>query len=183
MKELAPDDVEALFRINGLSTFTLGFNQMFCLMLTHFHQYPSEGVVVQYIIYSNQLFNLLVTLAYFSSSISGKMKGMTKIEAMKYNLRERMQRDNLRYQYAIGQDSLVSGAEQVENEGKHGSTVPESEASKPVKTFHRMVENQIKELAGAPEIDLSPFSMEQKFALRKELFIKQINSFQEATAV
>jgi len=206
MKEQAPDDVEALFRINGLSTFTLGFNQLFCLLLSSFQDYPSDDNVIQYVIYANQFFNLVVTIIYFSSSIAGRMKGITKVEALKYNLRERMQRDILRYQFAMDQDALCSGEKDVQNDksimgdfGKPGSPGPQGSKTQGSKTpgsggpiygtegtvqiFHKMIERQIKELTTMKEIDLSPFSIEEKFSIRKQLCIKQINAFIEATSV
>jgi len=52
-----------------------------------------------------------------------------------------------------------------------------------VQIFHKMIERQIKELTTMKEIDLSPFSIEEKFSIRKQLCIKQINAFIEATSV
>jgi len=190
MKEQSADDVEALFRINGLSTFTLGFNQLFCLMLTYLKNYAQQGGVIQQIIYANQGFNLAVTLLYFSSSIAGRMKGMTKVESMRYNLRERMQRDILRYQCAVDQDALHTAFKSAKKEcdptfgtGECGDDANGMETKVTVRTFHLMMEKQIAELAALPEIDMSPFSIEEKFQIRKQLCMKQINAFVDATAV
>lgn len=178
IKEVAPDDVEALFRINALSTFTLGFNQLFCLVLTYFHQYESEGDFMQYVIYTNQLFNFLVSMIYFSTSLASKMKGVTKVAAMKYNLRERMQRDLLRYNDAMDQDAIFVGEKLAK-----GESATDEDSTRTVKIFHRMIERQIQELAGAKEIDLTPFSIEDKNELLRKLRIKQINAFDSVTSV
>lgn len=167
IKDLMPDDVEALFRVNGLSTFTLGFSQMVCLLLA-----GSEGLlkvddVTMKVVLVNQFFNFVVTMIYFSSTIANQMKGSTKVDAMKYNLRERMQREYVRFNDAVNQHSLRRSAF----------------TQKVVDDFHAMAAEEIKQLAKMPEVDLSIFSMEEKFDIRRCLRIKEINGFTEMCKV
>jgi len=86
------------------------------------------------------------------------MKGMKNIEANKHVLREHIQEDITSYLIA---------AMDIRNH----QIAPDHDLWN---DFHQEIEKQIKNLAAQTDIDLKPFSIEEKFNLRKQLLIKKI---------
>lgn len=83
IKDQEANDVEALFRVNALSTFTLGLSVMVNLMLQHSCGDP--WTFFRTVNLATQLLNLCITVKYFSSDINTKMQNATKVDAALYN--------------------------------------------------------------------------------------------------
>jgi len=66
-----PSDVDALFRVNSISTFTFGIFQVIGVMATALMKKPFDLYVNINI--ATQILNWLITMAYFGTGISGWM--------------------------------------------------------------------------------------------------------------
>jgi len=161
-----PDDVEALFRINGLSTFTLGFCQVACLLLGSSDGILGLGDILVQVGMITQGINVIITTIYFATPVSGSMKAVTKTEAMLYNNRESLQREYTRFIDAVKQHA--------QRRDEQSEVV--------LKQFHDNANTEIEQLAHVENLDLDIFSMQQKFWIRRNLRIKEINEFTHMAA-
>lgn len=84
LKELTASDIEGLFRVNALSTFTLGFAQMSCMALGFGTGMLTLDIFVKVGI-GAQCLNLSVTLMYFGTNVAERMMNQAQIEALNYH--------------------------------------------------------------------------------------------------
>lgn len=84
LKELTASDIEGLFRVNALSTFTLGFAQMSCMALGFGTGMLTLDIFIKVGI-GAQCLNLSVTLMYFGTHIAERMMNQAQIEALNYH--------------------------------------------------------------------------------------------------
>lgn len=87
IKDTEPDDMEGLFRVNALSTFTLGVAQIVCMM---FHQFVVKApwtIFIKVGIFT-QCWNIVVTLLYFLTPVCTKMMASIAVDTLKHNVEE-----------------------------------------------------------------------------------------------
>merc|ERR1719410_2106566 len=89
IKDTEPDDMEGLFRVNALSTFTLGVAQIVCMM---FHQFVVKApwtIFIKVGIFT-QCWNIVVTLLYFLTPLSAQMMAAIAVDTLKVNVDQDM---------------------------------------------------------------------------------------------
>jgi len=89
IKDPEPEDIEGLFRVNALSTFTLGISQGVCMMF-HLFVLKAEWTIFVKIGMFTQIFSILMTLLYFLTPICNTMKHAIEVDTMKHNVEEDM---------------------------------------------------------------------------------------------
>jgi len=110
VKDPESNDVESLFRINALSSYTLGFAQVFCMMLgitngsLHWDVKLHVGVVAQ-------LVNGTMTYLYFFTDHPARMKTQMQVEALQSMTSQLMQEEFVRYNLAAEQCANRMGDE------------------------------------------------------------------------
>lgn len=84
VKEQEADDVESIFRVNSLSSFSLGIAQIVGLL---FHSAVKQQplTIFHKINIISQGINWLATLLYFATPAASYMKAVIKVDAMRYN--------------------------------------------------------------------------------------------------
>lgn len=168
IKEMVPDDVEALFRVNSLSTFTLGFAQIACMVLGVAKGWlPWPPTVVLVIGITAQVVNISMTFVYFGTAVPVMMQTANTIDAMIAREREQLQRDLVRYNEAAKDAAL-----------KYKPSDPQSRTRPAtLQLFHNKVEREIKEAVGLFDLDLEHFTMEEKMGIAFYQRSKKINQF------
>lgn len=91
IKDQEPSDVEGVFRVNSLSSFTLGIAQIICMMMSKFVLGNPLNVFFKINI-ASQCVNWSITILYFASTICKKMKSVTAIDALNHNSDEELKR-------------------------------------------------------------------------------------------
>jgi len=102
IKDPVPEDIEGLFRVNALSTFTLGIAQGIC-MLFHIWVLRAEITILIRVGMFTQGWNLMVTMLYFLTPISNKMKRAIQVDTLKHNVEEDMMKLYQKYLDAVAQ--------------------------------------------------------------------------------
>lgn len=96
VKDKEADDVEGLLRVNSLSSFTLGICQIIGLAFA-IGVFGQEIDIFIRINIGAQVFNWLITLAYFMTPMAARMMAAVKIDALVYNSKERQKSLFLEY--------------------------------------------------------------------------------------
>lgn len=164
IKDQVPEDVEGLFRVNGLSTFTIGAVQIMCAVLAlsqhlmNFDIFLKIGAVAQVV-------NILVTLLYFATPVAQLMKAAIAVDAMVYASNERLRAEFVQYEKAAEQYS------------KNPTDV---EARDTLKEMHSIANHEILEMSRLQSMavdTLDLFTMQQKFKIRRLQQRRKINEF------
>lgn len=102
IKDPEPEDIEGLFRVNALSTFTLGIAQAVCMT---FHLWVLKGGWTLFVKVGmiTQGWNFFVTLLYFLTPTSTKMKRAIEVDTLKHNVEEDMMKLYKEYLDAVAQ--------------------------------------------------------------------------------
>merc|ERR1712054_343051 len=87
LKEKEAEDIEAVFRVNSLSSFTLGTCQICCILFSIFVKGAEMTIFVQINIFS-QAVNWLITFVYYLTTVSQQMGGYIQVETLNYNTDE-----------------------------------------------------------------------------------------------
>merc|ERR1712032_751739 len=85
IKDAEPEDIEGLFRVNALSTFTLGIVQIAC-MIFHLFVLKAEWTIFIKVGIVTQIWNLTVTLLYFLTPLSSMMMSSIEVDTLKHNV-------------------------------------------------------------------------------------------------
>lgn len=177
VKDTEPSDIEALFRVNALSTFTLGFAQVFCMLLgfgngsLHWEVKTVVGVVAQVV-------NLSMTYLYFFTRYPERMKRAMSVEAFQFNQVAGMATEFERYTFASQQCSLNFGTEDPTNmrsdhmndEQRRLWTEKQHYRDKCVRDINEKAQTNIADV-------LHLYSTEQLFTWRRRLVEKQVSSY------
>jgi hypothetical protein len=157
IKDNNPSDVEGLFRVNSLSSFTLGISQICGIMFSLKSGEPLDIFVKINI--ASQMINWTITLLYFATSISNRMKGSFKVETLLYNSVSGLKKEYESYVNCVLQASSEGGRECVWKDE--------------IKRFDDSLNFEISEFV-KQDVDLSMFSMHEKYqiriAIRKRMF-------------
>lgn len=105
-------DVEALFRVNALSTFTLGFAQISCMVIGLSTSPPmmSWDIMIKIGQFA-QVVNFAMTIIYFFTSYPELMKSSMRLDAILYTKQQAMAAESNRFQYACDQYTMNFGKE------------------------------------------------------------------------
>jgi len=162
IKDTEPDDMEGLFRVNALSTFTLGVAQIICMM---FHQLVLKAPLTIFIKVGifTQCWNIGVTLLYFFTPICTKMMASIAVDTLKHNVEEDVMQMTRAYLDAVQR--------QAQNPGQTSH----------LENLTRCVDQEIMELGGlgqdpSKKNELLTYDMEFKLealgALRRIQYLK-----------
>jgi len=207
VKDPESADVECLFRVNGLSTFTLGFAQMACMAIG----FSTEILKMDFFIIFGiiaQCVNLFMTMIYFFTGFPEIMKSSMKVEAFQYNARLDMQGEFTRYKQVAKQYALNFGTQLPDSdlfefmpelpslgESADPGVLPSPRLSetvgiteeqqillKELKHFRFVVLRDINEIAHL-KLNLAPFSTQQLFEWRSKLMAQQIVQYGELAGI
>lgn len=189
VKDPESADVESLFRVNGLSTFTLGFAQMACMTIGLTTHMLTIDFFIKFGIFA-QLLNIAMTGIYFFTNFPESMKSAMSVEAFQYNSRLAMQGEFTRYKLVSEQYSLnFGGVVPTMDLFEFLSEVPGVEVSvsgtqplmsdeqklllKELRHFRFRAMRDINELSHL-QLNLAPFSTQQLFEWRAKLVSHQV---------
>jgi hypothetical protein len=151
IKDATPSDVEGLFRVNSLSSFTLGVSQICGILFTKVAGGPMNIFVKINI--ASQVVNWLITFVYFATSISNRMKASFKVDTLFYNSAMSLRKEYESYLNVTEESSRNGGGEKWAEE---------------IERFHISVNTEISEFV-RQELDLTMFTMGEKFKMRQAI--------------
>jgi len=161
IKDQNPSDVEGLFRVNSLSSFTMGIAQM-CGIGFMLATGTDMDLFVKVNI-ASQIINWSITVLYFSTSIAKRMKASFKVNTLLDN-----SVNDLRKEY----ESYLN----IVNEAQQMGAGPVYE--KNIKAFHDSMNYEVSEFV-RQKVDLSVFTMEEKYqwrlAIRRRMYATYTN--------
>jgi len=159
VKEKEADDIESIFRVNSLSSFSLGIAQIIGLL---FHTAVSRQplTIFHKINIVSQGLNWLITFLYFATPAVSYMKAVIKVDAMKYNDTESLRQ--LQEKYA---------------ELRTKSAMPNSAPA--AQELDKLIEGLDRQILGLANSDfpreaLALFDADWKFDVLKRLFAKKV---------
>jgi hypothetical protein len=100
VSNLKADDIEVVFRLNSLSSFSLGVCQLLAVCFTVIVAGETPNIVV-YINLASQAINWLITIMYFTTSAADAMKASLVVSAVACRCREQQQADLVDYFRAV----------------------------------------------------------------------------------
>lgn len=158
VKDKTRGDVESVFRVNGLSTFTVGLAQMMCIALGISHGALTwDNLFVQIGMYAQGV-NLTVTVLDYLTKTCDTLKTSIEIDNLMYQMKEKTCTELVAYERAI----------------RNAAAAPENEELKAqVEDLHLQVEQEIQHMCRSP-LDMHMLPFAEKVAMRKNLEIKLI---------
>jgi hypothetical protein len=174
LKHEVHDDAEALHKTYTLSTFTLGFVQVVCVLISTGESVLRVDDMALKLVFANLILSFLLTLVHNFTSIPGRMKDAARIEELKILHIERSKNDLV---------SLHSGSDVVRAKTLQTVHVEIRELAQVISNFHFEVGSD-----GTPEpctavgsttlpvdvsaVDLDTFSAHEICLVRTCLYIK-----------
>lgn len=115
IKSIAPEDVEGIFRVNSLSSFTLGSCQVVGLLFTFMENgYSFAGLsMFVYMNMLSQMVNWAITVLYFATKIAPNMKTSIASAAYAANLSAQMRKTLVQLQVSITEDAMSFARQEV----------------------------------------------------------------------
>jgi len=147
VKDKETDDIEGVFRVNSLSSFSLGIAQI-CGIIFYAIANDWKLDFFTRVNIGSQCINWFLTFLYFMTPISAKMAAAMKVEALIYNSGVRLRR--------LWQEYLTLVVQNANNGGG-------PETLGPLDNFKNNIAREILVLSNVDDVDLSPFTMEEKF--------------------
>jgi len=164
IKEREPDDIEAIFRVNSLSSFSLGIAQICGLLFSHI--FGEEFGIFHYINIGSQCVNWFITFLYFTTDVAGLMRATISVDAMKV-----MKDDFLRKKHREWDMLCEQAADGT------------SDALIRKRQFADRVDKHIVSLSTTGGIidkaELSSYEMQWKFTVLQKLQLKSVAKFAE----
>lgn len=146
VKDKDADDVEGVFRVNSLSSFSLGITQI-CGILFYGITNNFEFNIFTTINMGSQAINWLITVLYFMTPMASRMSAALNVEALSYNSDQKMRRRWENY------------LEKVNLKADMGTGT----AAANLVDFESRLGLEVKVLSNVRNVDLTPFDMDQKF--------------------
>lgn len=166
-KNLKRDDVELIFRLNSLSSFSLGVSQLVCVGFTVLLAGEPLNTIVMVNMMS-QAINWMITFIYYASALADHMKASIAIKAVSQHLRDRQQRDLVLFFEAVRRVADDKAEEEVT--GRFNNKDGEDEVQ-------RMKAALLAEIFFLTKCDvnLARFSVAELLEYRRRLYKKQIH--------
>lgn len=162
IKDMEPNDVESLFRVNGLSTFTIGFAQIVCIIMgTAGGKLQLDDTITKFGLCA-QAVNIFVTALYFGTSIPSILMNISAIEAI-----ESASQRILRSSYGKFESALAQIKEHPNDPQAHAALAK----------LDRMLEEEIAYFSGETTLPLDSFSYMDKLELVAALRINAAKAF------
>lgn len=186
IKSIVADDIEAVFRINSLSSFTLGSAQILSMVFKFMS--GTELTIFVYINIGSQCVNWFITLLYFMTPVSKRMQSAIGVNAYKGNLTDDMRNDLMKLKCYIREDAKAMTKpkfgifEDSDDGGSVASSLKDSECSSDIggkaeKTtqlyaFRMRVTAEVQLILKRQGIDLTAFTPIEIMMIRRLLFFK-----------
>lgn len=158
VKDKQIDDIEGVFRVNSLSSFSLGIAQI-CGIIFYALENDWELDLFTRINIVSQFINWFLTFLYFVTPISAKMGSAMKVEALAYNSGVRLRRLWETYLLLVRLDA----------DRDSDVDVADPDMNEDLNMLQKSLDMEIKILGNVTNIDLEPFTMEEKFETLKFL--------------
>lgn len=171
IKDQEPSDVEGVFRVNSLSSFTLGICQIVCMLMAKFVLQDPVTIFVKINI-ASQAINWLITLLYFSTPICKRMKSMTQIDALNHNSDEELKRQSEEWYKLVQERGAEIGA--YDKETPHLRKL-----TKRMEAMKRMAIHEIRAYSSNDALELEILNWEQLHEVRGFLRRRFILAFAE----
>jgi len=173
VNNLKSQDIEIVFRMNSLSSFSLGVGQLICMCFTVLLAGEPLNLIVMINIVS-QIINWTITIIYFATSAADAMKKSIVVSAVSDRLRKRQQKEMIEFFETVHKVA----AKLAEGD------VPLREAlAKPVckEEFHDMHRLRLSLVAEVEclincNVDMSRFSVGELFRFRAKLYKRIVNN-------
>merc|ERR1711988_501339 len=110
VKDKEVDDIEAVFRVNSLSSFTLSLAQI-CGIIFMGLETGWKLDLFTIINIGSQAINWSITLMYFMTTISSRMGAAMKVEALVYNSDLRLRKKLEMYLHLVKEDADAGNTE------------------------------------------------------------------------
>jgi hypothetical protein len=159
IKDGNPSDVEGLFRVNSLSSFTLGIAQISGMTFLAVSGAPFD--IFAKINIASQVINWGITFLYFGTSIAKRMKGSFKVDTLLYNSTAALRTEYESYLNCTQEAAQAGGG---------------AEAKAKINRFHESLNFEISEFV-RQEINLNAFSMEEKYKMRQAIRKKMYSTY------
>jgi len=159
IKDGNPSDVEGLFRVNSLSSFTLGIAQISGMVFLSVTGAPFD--IFAKINVASQAINWFITFLYFSTSIAKRMKASFKVDTLLYNSSAALRSEYESYLNCTQEAAQAGGG---------------AERKETLNRFHDSLNFEISEFV-RQEIDLDVFSMEEKYLMRQAIRKKMYSTY------
>jgi len=163
LKEATSGDVEGLFRVNALSTFTFGFAQMTCLALGLSSGVLQLNNILIEIGLLAQCVNGVVTLVYFVFQVTvvKTMKDSVQVASMKYRVQTNLKDDFAKFTAALDLHNKE----------------PSEDTEHAILYFRKVAVDEAKRLANLPEVDIDLFTMAELLQLRRRLWQRNLQEY------
>lgn len=118
IKSIDENDVEAVFRVNSLSSFTLGAAQVMGLLFTvmNFNGNFAEMNIFVYVNMLSQMVNWTITFVYFATPIANMMANSITVDAYTRNVETRISDEILQLVYCMERDAEGTPRQAFEDE-------------------------------------------------------------------
>jgi len=182
VKDPDANDVESLFRVNALSSFTLGFAQIFCMWMGFTNGSLKLDVFTKLGMFA-QVVNFLMTILYFFTPYPERMKHSMSLEAFAYNARKTACEELTRFQQASQQMSLKSqGNLDVLSLSQVPSQFPADMCDRDVKLWEEVMiirSKLVKDIGtfSHTQLDFTLVPIMDLFDMRRRVVQKVINEY------
>jgi len=159
IKDQTKADVEGIFRVNSLSSFTLGIAQIISIVF----QVIVDGGPLTIFIKINigsQIINWVITILYFVTPISNMMSASIRISALTSNSKDQLRDIKQRHMAESSKGAFKNDMRKA-------------------KEIERVIDREIALVGGFQNEDLSQYPVELKFKALRLLRERQLNGFAE----
>lgn len=148
IKDQNPSDVEGLFRVNSLSSFTLGVAQICGILFASVNGEKFD--LFMKINIASQIINWSITFLYFGTSICNRMKASFKVDTLCQNSVTTCRNEYESYLAIVNEAQRTGGRESMKLK---------------LEAYHQALNYEISEFLNQP-VNLTVLSMEEKYLLR-----------------
>lgn len=184
VKSIDENDVEGIFRVNSLSSFTLGFAQLVGMVFTIFVSDTSDGPSLDFnqlplvvkINIGSFLVNWLITIAYFGTPIAAILKKCAEVDALRCNLDRELEEKNAELLACANQDAYDAASDEDVMLGSDNASIISSikrDQGDKVRFHKKCLSYEISILHGV-SADLQCFRIPELIDIQKEVYRKQI---------
>jgi len=171
VKSLQADDIEGVFMVNSLSSFTLGSAQIAGIIFTLLEMDTLAWDNINFFIKLNMfsaIMNWSITILYFMTQVSNRMKNAILVESMTYNLTERFRQDIFSILTLADKDASEFARSQSHMHAGHSDSDDDA-GSRRMAKFRHQLEKEI-ELHKQTTIDLAEFIPKELVLIKKALY-------------
>jgi len=164
VKDKEVDDIEGIFRVNSLSSFSLGMAQI-CGVIFFGLENEWKMDLLTCINMGSQFVNWCLTFIYFMTPISAKMGAAMKVETLIYNSSARLREKFEMYDHLLRKNSSMNTA------------MPSESPQNKLKEYEKSLDREIEILGNLKDMDLTPFDVYDKLDALKFLYRRMNNVY------